>query len=235
MRRRFHPRAFFTLVTALSFLVLLLTGAVLYVEPHGRIAFWTDWRLWGLGKEQWDGIHIVISVVFLMASIGHIYLNWGVLVRFLTGRLRQGVRHWRELGLASAVVILFAVGAAAGWPPFQWLLDLNTAAKTSWVEAREAKPPYGHAELSTIAELCGRLGIDADIAVGKLQKHGFRVDSSQQTLLEVAGASGSSPHLVFRVIGEGMDYRRGGRSFGKRKRQMRETKPTISGEAGKVP
>jgi len=56
-KRRLSGRAFVTLLTTFCFVVLVLTGFVLFVEPHGRVAYWTDWRLLGLGKQHWDGIH----------------------------------------------------------------------------------------------------------------------------------------------------------------------------------
>ena len=36
-----------------SFLVLTITGLVLYIVPQGRIAYWVHWSLLGLEKEQW--------------------------------------------------------------------------------------------------------------------------------------------------------------------------------------
>ena len=36
-----------SLTAFLSFIFLLITSIVLYVVPHGRVAYWSDWRLWG--------------------------------------------------------------------------------------------------------------------------------------------------------------------------------------------
>lgn len=38
-----------TSLTALtSFVLLLVTSVVVYLAPQGRVAYWADWRLWGL-------------------------------------------------------------------------------------------------------------------------------------------------------------------------------------------
>ncbi|RLB96386.1 MAG: hypothetical protein DRH90_24660 [Deltaproteobacteria bacterium] len=42
-----------SLTSLISFLVLLLNSVVLYIVPHGRVANWADWRLWGLSKTDW--------------------------------------------------------------------------------------------------------------------------------------------------------------------------------------
>ena len=65
-----------SLTAALSFIVMLLTSIILYIVPQGRIAYWADWRLWGLTKEQWGNIHINTGILFLTALGFHIYYNW---------------------------------------------------------------------------------------------------------------------------------------------------------------
>ncbi|MFP7753178.1 DUF4405 domain-containing protein [Thermodesulfobacteriota bacterium B35] len=35
-----------------SFVLLSVTSIVLYIVPHGRVAYWADWHLWGLSKTQ---------------------------------------------------------------------------------------------------------------------------------------------------------------------------------------
>lgn len=49
-----------SLTAFLSFFMMLLTSVVLYLTPQGRVAYWADWRLLGLSKEQWGAIHILI-------------------------------------------------------------------------------------------------------------------------------------------------------------------------------
>ena len=74
--KRFHTRAFVSLLLTCSFFVLLVTGIVLYITPQGRVAHWTGWTIAGLGKEQWSAVHIVISLLFLTSAALHLYFNW---------------------------------------------------------------------------------------------------------------------------------------------------------------
>ena len=64
-----------SLIALLSFLLLILNSIVLYIVPHGRIAYWADWRLWGLTKTEWENQHIIIGILFLLAIFLHIYYN----------------------------------------------------------------------------------------------------------------------------------------------------------------
>ena len=65
-----------TLLTAeLSFLLMVLTSVVLYIVPQGRVAYWADWRLWGLSKSDWGNIHINMGFVFLVALALQITYN----------------------------------------------------------------------------------------------------------------------------------------------------------------
>jgi len=82
-------RRIVSLVTTLSFLVMAYTGIMLFLSPQGRVANWANWTLWGLGKEDYSAIHINFMVVFLIASILHIYLNWACLVSYLRNAARR--------------------------------------------------------------------------------------------------------------------------------------------------
>jgi hypothetical protein len=65
-----------SLTASVSFLLLILNSVVLYIVPQGRVAYWSDWRLWGLTKTEWGNQHIIIGILFLLALFLHIYYNW---------------------------------------------------------------------------------------------------------------------------------------------------------------
>ena len=51
--RRIHVRGLISLLTAMSFLIMSISGIVLFIVPQGRIANWIDWRFLALTKGQW--------------------------------------------------------------------------------------------------------------------------------------------------------------------------------------
>ena len=51
-----------------SFLVLTVTGIVLYVVPQGRVAYWVHWSLAGMEKDQWAWAHMIFGALFIVTS-----------------------------------------------------------------------------------------------------------------------------------------------------------------------
>jgi hypothetical protein len=67
--RRFDARAFISVLPGVSFVAMSVTGVVLFVMPPGRIACRTGWRIPALTKDQWDGLHIWFSLLFMVAVL----------------------------------------------------------------------------------------------------------------------------------------------------------------------
>ena len=60
----FKTRGFVSFTLTLSFIILSLSGIVLYIMPYGRVAYWINWGIAGLSKDDWDAIHTIIGFVF---------------------------------------------------------------------------------------------------------------------------------------------------------------------------
>ena len=82
-------RRIVSLLLIFSFILLLITGIVLYIVPAGRIAFWADWRFIGLTKEQWGDIHIISGILGLLVGFIHIIFNWKSIVLYLKNRKKE--------------------------------------------------------------------------------------------------------------------------------------------------
>ena len=95
--RNWRGRAFTSLCSLVSFILLLLTAIILYIEPHGRVAYWTKWNFLGLEKDQWGNIHLFSGLLFLVAGGFHLYYNWKPLIGYLSGKIETGLRYKREL------------------------------------------------------------------------------------------------------------------------------------------
>ena len=197
---RLRLRPTISLLTAWSFGVMCLTGWVLYIEPHGRVAYWSNWTLMGLGKEQWDAVHVVSSVLFVTVSSVHLGLNWTPFVGFLRRRIGGGFRLRRELGVSLAIVLFVVVSAIAHVPPLDYIIDLNEWAKSSWVRSPADSPPFGHAEMHSLASFCRKMRIDLDKAVSALQTNGIVVTSTDETLEAIASDNGTTPATLYRWI-----------------------------------
>jgi len=196
----FDGRSLTSLLTLASFLMLVVTGIIAYVAPQGRIAYWVDWRFAGLTKTHWGNIHIITGLLFVVAGSFHIYFNWKPLLNYLKGRMAAGAHRWRELVVTIALAVALVAGTIADVPPFRYVFDLNDYVKDSWIKTPKHIPPFGHAELLSLAEFTRKMRIDLDAATARLREAGIVIDGSDQTLAAIAETNRTSPMFLFEII-----------------------------------
>jgi hypothetical protein len=195
--KKWHGRAFSSLV---SFILLSLTAIILYIVPHGRVAYWSKWTLLNLEKDQWGNIHIFAGFLFLVAGGFHLYYNWKPLIKYLSGKIETGLRYKRELMISSLILLWIIASGIGSLPPLVYVADLGEAIKSSWVTSPELEPPFGHAELVSLKTFCKKQGTPLDQAVAELRKAGFKVNNPGDTLGDIADSKGTSGMGVYVVI-----------------------------------
>jgi hypothetical protein len=195
-----HGRAFISLCSLVSFILLLITAIILYIEPHGRVAYWIKWNFMGLEKDQWGNIHLFSGLLFLVAGGFHLYYNWKPLLRYLSGKIETGLRYKRELMISSLIFLWIIASGIWALPPLVYLADLSEAIKSAWVTSAELEPPFGHAERVSLKTFCKKQGIPLDQAMAELRETGFKVNNPDETLGDIAGSKGSSGMGVYAVI-----------------------------------
>ena len=99
-----------SLTASLAFILMVLTSIVLYIVPQGRVAYWADWRLWGLTKTDWGNIHINMGLLFLIALFLHIYYNWKPLMSYLKNKAKQMKVFTPEFNVALVITVAFDCG-----------------------------------------------------------------------------------------------------------------------------
>ncbi len=197
---RFNLRALISLTLLWMFLALLVSGAVIFISPPGRIAHWTDWALLGLTKEQWQAVHTLASLLFVVGGLFHLLdLNRRAIWNYLK-RSRRPDSPFRMSLLFS--VILSAVvlaGTVAAVPPFSWVTGLGEWATESW-ETPQNSAPAPHAEEWTMRQAVESLGVDSRAARDALEAAGFTVKGPDQTLREMADHNSTTPAILFQVL-----------------------------------
>ncbi|MFH1468082.1 MAG: DUF4405 domain-containing protein [Pseudomonadota bacterium] len=196
---RLQIRRVVSLSMLLVGLVLALTGLVLYIAPAGKIAYWSDWHLLGLDKEQLGAIHTITSFTFVILGVLHTWYNWKAIVSYLKDKARRLRVFTPEMVVAVVLTLLLTVGSALSWPPFAQVMDLGAAVK-DWWEEHEGSPPYGHAELASLSSTARKLDVPVAQASAALSAAGFSVADPSQTLQEIARAHHTSPAAVYAVI-----------------------------------
>jgi hypothetical protein len=197
---RIHKRGLTSFFTLFGFLIMSVTGLVLYVVPEGRVAYWTVWEFAGLTKTDWGNIHILSSILFIVAGGFHTYFNWKPLMNYFKDRARKGVKLRRELAIASVLSVWVIVSSIWAFPPLSYLLDFNEWVKETWVVQDEYEPPFGHAEMLSLKVFTKKMDIDLGKAVEELKANGVMFDSAEETLEDIAGNNDVSPMNLYLLI-----------------------------------
>ena len=197
----FSWRAFVSIGLVYSFIIIAITGTILYLAPKGKIARWTDWHIFGLTKYDWEGLHTVFSYSFVLFSLVHLFVfNWACFVSYIKRKTARGLEKKPEIILVTGLCALVLAGTVVPFPPFSWVLNYGEHLSQSW-ETAETAPPIPNAEELTLDELSQEhIGITAVQAVKRLQGQGFRLEDDGRTLEEIAAANSTTPMAVYRAV-----------------------------------
>lgn len=200
MQQSINKRGLVSFLVFGGFLVMTLTGLVLYVVPPGRVANWIDWRLLNLSKEQWADIHITFSLMFVIAGVIHLFYNWKPFLHYLGTRFKGHLQMRWEGAATVAVLALMVAGTLAPWPPFTQILAFNELLRESWSTGADAEPPFGHAEEVTLKSLADKMRFDAQEALDALQAAGLKADGKTSSVRQIADANKRSPADIYAII-----------------------------------
>ncbi|HOW64890.1 MAG TPA: DUF4405 domain-containing protein [Candidatus Paceibacterota bacterium] len=195
----FQWRALTSVVVSMAFLALAVSGIVLWAAPPGRIANWTDWSMLGLRKSQWIDLHIWFSLLFVVASIFHLILNWRPLMSYFKNKATRQF-GWRREWLAG-VLLCGALFAAVRLelPPFSSFLVFTDTLRESW-DIQNDRPPIPHAELLTLGELAEKAGIEVTNALSVLESRGIRGAAPDLRMGEIAKQNRLPAQRIYEIM-----------------------------------
>ncbi len=188
-----------SLTALFSCSALLLTSVVLYIVPAGRVAYWAGWRLWGLSKEQWTAVHINLGVLFLLAVIVHIWLNWAAILSYLKRGIRKLTFFSSDFFVSLVLTLVVCVGTLAKVPPLSSIVELGDYFSER-ANIRYGEPPYGHAELSPLADFAEKIDVDLEAALQRLSAANIRITDTSRTVQEIALSHGMTPQEIYLIV-----------------------------------
>lgn len=187
-----------SLSLGISFLIMSYTGIMLFLAPHGRVAYWSDWHLFGLSKTQYGEIHSTSMLVFLFFGIWHVYYNWKSITNYLKDKTKKISFTKKEFLTALLLNLIFILGTLYYIQPFKAFLDFGEEFKDSWAK-EYGEPPYGHAELTKLRLFCKKLKIDLREAKRALEKNKIIFDEND-SLKEIAIKNFLTPNDIYKII-----------------------------------
>jgi len=183
---------------AVSFIVLILSSVVLYILPAGRVAYWTDWHLWGLNKDQWGSMHTVGGFAFILLGIVHLIYNWKLFLNYLVSKIHRTMDRKMEIAICLILNAAILVLCIQNWPPASTIMAWGNAFKVSWEKGIQ-QPPLPHAELLKLGDLLRRQSIDLHRALTLLAEKG--VDATPDEMVgEIARRNEMTPAELFSLI-----------------------------------
>lgn len=199
--KKFSWRSFISFGLTYAFIILLLTGIVLYIAPSGRVAHWVNWEFLGLQKENWQAMHTLFTLFFIILSVFHLFsINWKTFLTYFKTRTKNGLNKKKELVLSTLLVLVFIFGTLYAIPPFQTIMDWGEKFTDSW-EEKSGNPPVPHAEAYTIKQLSEDiLKIPVAEIFNVLNENGYEVTDDQKTLQEIGEEYEVPPIELFNLF-----------------------------------
>lgn len=200
IKNKQSARSLTAFIVTWSFLIITITGLVLYIVPQGRIAYWVHWSLAGLEKEQWGWVHMMFGGVFIVAGVVHLYYNWKPFKKYFSERAKGHLQIKQEIVVATAFTVAVFILSVFNLPPASWIIDLNDEIKAAWVTSPEVEPPFGHAEEVSLSGIAKRMHIDLNMAMAELKKNNIKFESPKESLEQIARNNHKTPMQIYELI-----------------------------------
>lgn len=165
---RFHFRGFVSILLSVAFLIATATGLVLWLAPTPQT--------FGIGKGIWKHTHIYVSLLMLMATVLHLWLNWSVYWGYLWRRTATRLNQKWELALALGIVAAITCVASLGGNNTDRFISMS------------------------IREIAERGGQSADQVIIALKEDGIAVHDPVDSLREIASYNNLSPGAVIGAV-----------------------------------
>ena len=199
----FKLKPFISFLTAFSFVVLSLSGIILYARPEGSLARWISWEFLGLDKSGWEAVHIVFCGLFVVAAVIHLALNFKTIVIYLRTGLGNGRKNWIELAAAGVLVVALVLVAIWRVPPASWMMEGRANFKNH-PRGLQIEMPSVDFEKQSLQSVAECLGFRPEIVLKKLEGSGLRGLKLESSLEEVARQNGLTPQeLYLRILAMG--------------------------------
>ncbi|UCG66259.1 MAG: DUF4405 domain-containing protein [Deltaproteobacteria bacterium] len=199
-KKGFNWRGWTTFVVIIAFIVDTISGIILYIAPHGRVANWTNWNIWGLNKEEWAAIHTIFGYILLIIVGVHLYYNWKVFMNFIWRKIRKALNLRWEMMAAVLLCLFVFLGTLWNFPPFSTTMNVGETLKDCWEESKAVAAPVRQAQELSLQEFAARIQAPVDQILSALKSKGFAVKNAQQTLEEIAKEYRTSPDKLYEAM-----------------------------------
>lgn len=207
-----NTRKITSLTLLVSFILLMLTSIILYISPHGRVAYWSDWHLWGFTRTEWTNLHLNIGVLFLIAFLFHFFYNLSVITAYLKNKAKNIRVFTVNFNVALGLTLAVCIGTYYMIPPMNLVINAGELF-SGWADAKYGEPPYGHAELSSLKIFAARVNLDLEKIKEIFSTRGIVIEGDKQPVGEIAKANNLTAKELFEIMQPAAIYQPEGSTF----------------------
>jgi len=202
---------------------MTVTGIFLFLSPSGRVASDTNWTMLGQSRETWTNLHILFSLLFLIAAVFHLVWNRKAIFFFLKTRRPTGEIQWEWIMAIILSTALCAATFAQVWPASA-VVDMRAYFKRGAVKAEGGRhggrgnrgergmaaatkdvnaqrKPSAEASAQTLSDFADSEGLDLSRLIKVLGARGFDVQPGS-TMADIAAAGDMTvAELKDKIIG----------------------------------
>ena len=128
-----------SLLMLFSFVIMVLSGIADFISPFGRLSMMIHWTFLGLDKMSWIALHIVFMVIFTLAGLIHIYLNFKPIKNYLKNKSRHMVIFTKEMVIALLITAGLFTATVYKYAPIESFVKLNKGFNDYWVQQFKEK------------------------------------------------------------------------------------------------
>ncbi len=215
LQSEFNWRSFASLMLFFGFVIMLLSGSILYISPRGRTANWSGWEMLGLGKEDWASVHITAAFLLIAVAGLHLFFNWKIFLCYLKSRPTSGFRLRKELMVSLAITAVCFLGTIWELPPFRNVVSFSSSMKDYW-ERNTSAAPVAHAEELSLAKVAEQAMLEPDELASRLRSAGYSFSDTEVPFKEIARLNHVSPNKLYEAASISPTHGQGGRGQGNR-------------------
>jgi len=186
-----------------TLLIGMVSGVILYIAPHGKVATYLNWTVIGLDKHQWADLHTVFGFIMLIAGFIHLYFNWRPFVGYVKSKASSLVS--RQFFITTVLTILVIAGTIYKIPPFGTIVDIGGNFKDSWEQDirkdPEASKQIGGYGRMSLQEVQKNLKLSDTQMSQILTKHDIKNDMEQK-VRDIALQKDLSPSKIYELFEE---------------------------------
>jgi hypothetical protein len=195
--KKFNWQIFISLNLFFTFLLMLLSGVILYLKPEGTVARWLDWQILGVEKSGWESMHTVFSFLFMAFALLHMLKIHLFNLSSYFFNNRSGRK--RELYGSLVITAVFLIGTLFYLPPVDWIYQGGNALSDQWAEEVRVENESIEPRQSLV-EVGSAIGLDREELLNWKKQGGMGALSLEESLVDNAPRVGLTPYALYKKL-----------------------------------